>query len=123
MGDDFQKAEEIYKDIYSITQEITSIIKTEKLKNIENPLNKRGVLITKVNQIVLKANFSIEEKSLIKKLVNTIKILEDVCIQQLETKRGNIAEKLSQVNKNYRALSAYKINNEMKPRLFDCKDS
>lgn len=123
MSDDLQNTKEIqnlYIHVYNITLEISSIINLDNLDKIEELLNAKDSLIKEINQ--KKDSITENQKDSIKEYVEKIKILDEKNIEKMKEIFNSVKKELSSVNIGKKAISAYKYNKTIEPRLIDSKE-
>ena len=117
-----EKIEQFYQLIYNITLEIGYCIENNQTGQIGEKLDKRIVLFDEVNEIIENNTFSNEEKAKINSIIEKYKLLENKNIELLEAKQKEVGKKIGDISCGKKALSAYKINVPVTPRIFDAKE-
>ena len=117
-----KKLERLYEHIYKITLQIGYLIENNQFGSIQEILDKRMILFDEVNEIIEKTSFSEEEKTRLNTIVDKYKSVEDKNIALLEKKQNEVGKKLGKVNSGKKALSAYKVDKIIPPRIIDGKE-
>lgn len=122
MKNDIEKIKKLYEELHNITVKISSLIETDDLERIKEILNKRDFLINEINKLVHNMEFSDYEKSILNNIIDKTKLIENENITRLEAKQAEIGKKISNINHGQRALSAYKLNGQARPIIFDHRE-
>ncbi|EKE02026.1 MAG: hypothetical protein ACD_20C00435G0015 [uncultured bacterium] len=122
MNEKFQELKRIYEGIHNNTSEISSLISKGDFNNIQDILDQRGAFIKKVEEINTCMDFSDEEKKEINELLAEIKLIEKNNLEQMEKRKEYIQQELSQINISSKAITAYKYEKQVDPRIIDSKE-
>jgi len=114
--EDFKK---LYDAIYSVTLEVSRLIKLDDLDAIGSLLNIKDELIKRINEAKSTITLSEEEKKELNSFIANIKELEDKNLQTMESKYEILKKKISNTNKESKALSSYKVTKEIAPAIID----
>ena len=122
MNEKFQELKKIYEGIHNNTSEISSLISKGDFNNIQDILDQRGDFIKKLEEINACMDFSDKEKKEINELLVEIKLIEKNNLEQMEKRKEYIQQELSQINISSKAITAYKYEKQVDPRIIDSKE-
>ena len=120
--EDLSELKKIYEGIHNNTSEISSLISKGDFNNIQDILDQRGDFIKKLEEINACMDFSDKEKKEINELLVEIKLIEKNNLEQMEKRKEYIQQELSQINISSKAITAYKYEKQVDPRIIDSKE-
>lgn len=109
----------LYKEIYSVTSELSKLIELDDYDGIGVFLDKKDELIVKINSVKSKMTFSEEEKKEFNIIIDKIKNVEEKNLQVMQEKQEVLKKQISKTNKEHKTISSYKTKKENVPRIFD----
>ncbi len=118
MSENFEKLKICYNNLYIKTGKIAECIKEGQLDDIEEILKERRVFFEELEQLA-KKEYSQDEKILIKKLADDIKVLEDANVNNMQMLKYDIKKKVGSLRRNNKAISAYSLNKHNESSIID----
>lgn len=109
----------IYEEFYSLSIEITELIKTDNFNELAVLLNKKDEIIKNINTIKSNSVFTEQEKAEYNAFANKIKENEDKNIQLIENKKEELKHNILNNNQAAKTISSYKVKKEVQSTYID----
>lgn len=122
MNRNFENLKLLYAEILTANLEMKECISQRDFEALSDVIEQKDNILIKIKQLKLESNFSDDEKADLDSWLKELKIIEGSNITEMEAIKSNITKELSLINKNSRVMSAYKVNTQVDPKLFDSKE-